>query len=100
MQSMPEPTPGLTVELCYAKPGLQFLRTLSVPPGTTLQQAIRLSGVLDAAPEIDLTTCQAGIHGKHRPLATEVREGDRIEIYRPLIIDPKDARRRRAAGKT
>jgi putative ubiquitin-RnfH superfamily antitoxin RatB of RatAB toxin-antitoxin module len=97
---MPDSSTRLTVEVCYARPALQFFRALSVPAGTTLQQAIGLSGVLETAPEIDMAACRAGIHGKHRPLDTVLREGDRIEIYRALIIDPKDARRRRASGKT
>ena len=85
----------LTVQVCYASEGVQFLRTLQVAAGTTLEQALRLSGVLVAAPEIDLATMAVGIYARKQPLDTVLREHDRVEIYRPLIADPKNARRRR-----
>lgn len=87
------------VEVCYARPGRVFLKTLRVPAGTVLKTAIEQSGVLDGAPEIDLDKCRVGIHGKLKPLDTVLREHDRVEIYRPLIADPMEARRRRAAHK-
>ena len=87
------------VQVCYAKPERQLLRDLSVPEGTTLQEAIERSGVLQEAPEIDLSACRAGICGKLKALDTVLREHDRVEIYRPLIADPKEARRRRAVKK-
>src|SRR3954468_9300245 len=87
---------ALAVQVCYASPQLQFLRELMVPAGTTLHQAIKLSGVIEAAPEIDLSVWRAGIYGKLKPLDTVLREHDRVEIYRPLVADPKEARRRRA----
>jgi putative ubiquitin-RnfH superfamily antitoxin RatB of RatAB toxin-antitoxin module len=83
--------------VCYASPALQFLRTLAVAPGTTIEQAIVQSGMLQAAPEIDLATIPVGIYGKKKPLDTVLREHDRVEIYRPLVADPKNARRRRKA---
>lgn len=86
----------LRVQVCYARPDLVFLEALTVKPGTTLQQVILASGLLERAPEIDLASAKLGIHGKLRALDALVREGDRIEIYRPLQADPKDARRRRA----
>jgi len=85
----------LNVQVCYASEGLQFLRDLQVAAGTTLEQAVRLSGVLDAAPEIDLDKMAVGIYAKKKTLNTVLREHDRVEIYRPLIADPKNARRRR-----
>ena len=87
----------LQVQLCYSAPGLQILRDLEVAPGCTIQQAILDSGLLREQPAIDLSTCKVGIFGKVRPLDTPLRERDRIEIYRPLIADPKQSRRRRAA---
>lgn len=87
------------VQICYAKPGAQFLRGLSLPQGTTLQQAIQQSGVLQLAPEIDLSVSRVGIHGKLKTLDTVLREHDRVEIYRPLVADPKDARRKRIVKK-
>ncbi len=83
------------IEVCYASDALQFLRALRVPAGATIEQAIALSGVLQAAPEIDLATMQVGIYAKKKTLDTVLREHDRVEIYRPLIADPKNARRRR-----
>ena len=89
----------LQVQLCYAAPGLQILRDLEVAPGCTIQQAILDSGVLREQPAIDLSTCKVGIFGKVKALDTPLREHDRIEIYRPLIADPKQSRRRRAAHR-
>jgi putative ubiquitin-RnfH superfamily antitoxin RatB of RatAB toxin-antitoxin module len=86
------------VQVCYASDAVQFLRTLRVEAGTTIEQAIALSGVRDAAPEIDLATMQVGIYAKKKTLDTVLREHDRVEIYRPLTADPKNARRRRKAA--
>ena len=91
--------PTIAVEVCHALPDAVFLRELEVEEGTTLQQAIERSGVLERFPALDLATCKVGIHGKVRPLDALLRPRDRIEIYRPLIADPKDARRRRAQKK-
>lgn len=89
----------MQVQLCYAAPGLQILRDLEVAPGCTIQQAILDSGLLREQPAIDLSTCKVGIFGKVKALDTPLREHDRIEIYRPLIADPKQSRRRRAAHR-
>lgn len=86
----------IQVQVCYAKPEIQLLRDLSVPPGTTVQTAIVQSGILVDMPEIDLMSCRFGIYAKLKTLDTILRDGDRIEIYRPLIADPKESRRRRA----
>jgi putative ubiquitin-RnfH superfamily antitoxin RatB of RatAB toxin-antitoxin module len=90
----------LHIHVCYAVPGEVFLRVLSVDQGTTIAQAIEQSGVLAAFPSIDLALQPVGIYGKKRALDTLVREHDRIEIYRPLVADPKESRRRRAEKKT
>ena len=84
------------VELCYAAPLREYFRELAVTSGTTIAQAIEQSGILQDIPGIDLSTQPVGIFGKKRPLDTVLRERDRIEIYRPLIADPKDSRRRRS----
>lgn len=89
----------LNVQLCYAAPLREYLRALSVAPGTTIEQAIIQSGVLQDIPGIDLATQPVGIFGKKRPLDTVLRERDRIEIYRPLVADPKESRRRRSEKK-
>lgn len=95
MQPM-QPMQLLQVQICYAKPGMQILHTMEVAPGTTLQQAIMQSGILQRVPEIDLSTHGVGIYSKPKTLDTPLRNHDRIEIYRPLLIDPKESRRRRA----
>jgi hypothetical protein len=87
------------VQICYARPGFVFLRDLAVPEGTILQAAIERSGLLAELPEIDLTASRVGIFGKSRPLETVLRDGDRVEVYRPLIADPKESRRKRAMKK-
>ena len=86
----------LTVEVAYALPQQQSLLTLSVLPGSTVLQVIEQSGILQQYPDIDLSQQKIGVWS--RPVKPDelVQEGDRIEIYRPLIADPKDLRRRRA----
>jgi len=96
---MAESAPKLPVEVAYARPDIQLIVPLEVPAGTTVQQAIELSGVLEQFPEIDLGENKVGVFGKITGLDTELREKDRVEIYRPLIADPKESRRRRAAKK-
>lgn len=88
----------INIQVCYASDAVRFLRSLRVPAGTTLEQAIAASGVLAEVPGIDLTTMQVGIYAKKKPPHTVLREHDRVEIYRPLIADPKNARRRRKAA--
>ena len=85
----------INVQVCYASDAVQFLRALKVPAGATLEQAIAVSGLLDEVSGIDLATMPVGIYGKKKTLDTVLREHDRVEIYRPLIADPKNARRRR-----
>lgn len=85
----------IAIEVCYANDGAQFLRALQVPLGTTLEQAIALSGVLQEVPGLDLSGLETGIYAKKKPLDTILRAHDRVELYRPLIADPKNARRRR-----
>ena len=87
------------VEVAYALPHIQILKKLSVSAGCTLKQALILSEVLNQFPEIDLTKNKLGIFGKITQPDTFLQPYDRIEIYRPLIIDPKDARRIRAKTK-
>ncbi|MBB3211960.1 hypothetical protein FHW67_001228 [Herbaspirillum sp. Sphag1AN] len=90
----------IDVEICYATPALQINRAVRVAAGSTIQDAIMQSGVLRECTAIDLTVSRVGIYGKLKTLDTEVRSQDRIEIYRPLIADPKDSRRRRVAKKS
>lgn len=91
---------SLHVEICYATPELLIRKRISMPAGATVQQAILDSGVLRECSAIDLTVCRVGIYGKLKALDTVLRDHDRIEIYRPLIADPMDSRRRRVAKKS
>ncbi len=88
---------ALQVEVAYALPDEQHIFSLDVPPGTTAGQAIERSGVLERFPDIDLATQKIGIFGKLNKLDYVLRPGDRVEIYRPLIADPKEVRKQRAA---
>ncbi len=87
----------LKVSVAYVGPMEQVLRPLEVRIGTTVREAIEQSGVIAKCPEIDLAANQVGIFGKLAKLDQVLEDGDRIEIYRPLIADPKEARKRRAA---
>lgn len=86
----------IEVELVYALPHKQTLLKFQVPAGTRVAEAVQLSGIMAKHPEIDLGKNKLGIFGKLAKLDAELRERDRIEIYRPLIADPKEVRRRRA----
>lgn len=85
--------------MAYAKRDEQVIIPLDVDAGTTLEQAIQQSGILELYPEIDLAKNKTGIFGKIAKADTELREMDRVEIYRPLIADPKESRRKRAEKK-
>ncbi|MBA3024317.1 MAG: RnfH family protein [Gammaproteobacteria bacterium] len=89
-------TENIDIELVYALPQEQALLKFKVPAGTTLGDAVRLSGILDKHPEIDPEKAKYGIFGKLSKADVVMRERDRIEIYRPLIADPKEVRRKRA----
>ncbi len=93
-------TEMLHVEVAYAREDVQTILDLDVPAGTTLQQAIEQSGILDQFPEIDMEKNKVGIFSKISKRDAILRENDRIEIYRPLIADPKASRRKRAEKKT
>jgi putative ubiquitin-RnfH superfamily antitoxin RatB of RatAB toxin-antitoxin module len=86
----------LQIEVAYANPHRQVIIPLQVATSCNIEQAISLSGILAQFPEIDLTAVEVGIFGKRATLAARVQADDRIEIYRPLQVDPKQARRLRA----
>lgn len=91
----------MLVEVAYALPDKQTILALEVEEGTTLKQAIERSGILTQYPQINLKKDRTGIFGKIAKLDTKLREKDRVEIYRPLIADPKQVRKERAEqGKT
>jgi hypothetical protein len=87
---------NINVEVVYALPMQQPLLHVRLAEGATVEDAIRASGVLDAFPEIDLAKNKVGIFSKLVKLDEKVRDKDRVEIYRPLIADPKEVRRKRA----
>lgn len=88
--------PDITVEVVYALPEKQYLRQVKLAQGSCVEQAIRASGLLELRHDIDLTQNKIGIYSRPVKLQDEVNEGDRVEIYRPLIADPKELRRQRA----
>ena len=86
------------VEVAYALPDEQQLISMHVDQGTTLEQAIRLSGILELHADIELgKTNKFGVFGKMAKADRVLKDGDRVEIYRPLIADPKEVRRKRAS---
>jgi len=87
----------MKIEVAYAKPEEQVIIALDLPTGTTAELAIFQSGLLQRFPEIDLAQNKIGIFSKLCKLDYVLRPGDRVEIYRPLLADPKVARRNRAA---
>lgn len=86
----------IKVEIAYALPQEQVILSLAVAPGTTIQQAIEQSSMLKKFPDIDLARNKLGIFGKLSKPETVLRDRDRVEIYRPLIADPKEVRKKRA----
>jgi putative ubiquitin-RnfH superfamily antitoxin RatB of RatAB toxin-antitoxin module len=96
-QEAKQQPPMISVEVAYAEPKSQVILPLRVAEGTTLEQAIRQSGILDMFPNIDLAENKVGVFGKLGKLNQVLREKDRVEIYRHLIADPKEVRKRRAA---
>jgi uncharacterized protein len=85
----------LSIEVCYALPDQQALIAVDLPEGATLQQALDASGILQRFPRIDLTTQKVGVFGKIKALDAVLADHDRVEIYRPLLVDPKLSRQRR-----
>ena len=89
----------MRVEVAYARPDVQVIFSIELAEGSAAEYAIRQSGVLERFPEIDLEQNKIGIFSKACKLDQILRAGDRVEIYRPLIADPKESRRSRAAKK-
>ncbi len=87
----------ITVEVAYALPTEQLIVPVRVQDGISAEQAIQASGILSKFPEIDLSVNKIGIFGKLTKLESPLRHLDRVEIYRPLIADPKEVRKQRAA---
>ncbi|MGG8470787.1 RnfH family protein [Rahnella sp. PAMC25617] len=86
----------IRVEVVYALPERQYLRTVKLEEGSSVEEAVKASGLLELRSDIDLKQNKLGIYSRPVKLADTVSDGDRIEIYRPLIADPKELRRIRA----
>jgi len=89
----------MKIEVAYALPDQQVIIPLQVEAGTTIEQAVQLSGIQAKFPEIDLEENKLGVFGKICKPDTPLKEQDRVEIYRKLIADPKESRRARAEKK-
>ena len=94
---MTEENKDIMVEVAYALPKQQLIIPVNVAEGTTAEAAVLASGIMEKFPEIDLNANKLGIFGKLVKSDTVLRHLDRVEIYRPLIADPKEVRRQRAA---
>jgi putative ubiquitin-RnfH superfamily antitoxin RatB of RatAB toxin-antitoxin module len=88
----------LHIEVVYALPERQEVVSLRLPPGSTVRQAVEASGLLARYPQIDLTRNRLGIYSRLITPETPLRDRDRVEIYRPLLADPKEVRRQRAVA--
>ena len=88
---------SINVEVAYAIPEKQIIRDVNVDAGTTIGAAIVQSGIMMDFPELELEEAKVGIFGKMAAMTTILSDGDRVEIYRDLIADPKEVRRKRAA---
>lgn len=89
----------IEVEVVYAAQARQARYAVKMQRGATVREAIEASGALSDFPEVDLGRNRVGIYGRLVQLSTVLSNGDRVEILRPLAIDPKEARRLRAARK-
>ncbi|WP_420551003.1 RnfH family protein [Litorivicinus lipolyticus] len=92
----------ITIEVAYATPKRQLILSVDVSAGTTMIEAVRASGILREFPEIDMASVKMGVWGKTEkdPATRIMQTGERIEVYRPLLIDPKEARKNRASKAT
>ena len=86
----------LHATVVWAEPGRELLLPVQVPAGATLRDAVLASGLLEQVPALDAAALDLGVWGHPRPASQPLRDGDRIEVYRPLTVDPKEARRIRA----
>ena len=86
----------MQIDIIYLTHGVEFICSIELQAGATVETAIRKSGLLAACPEVSLDKNQVGIFGKVVALSTKLQAGDRVEVYRPLLVDPMEARRLRA----
>jgi putative ubiquitin-RnfH superfamily antitoxin RatB of RatAB toxin-antitoxin module len=86
----------MEIEVAYATPDKQILLSMDVPVGCTVAEAIILSGIREEFPDMELDPKAVGIFSRKVSMDHELKEGDRVEIYRPLVADPKEMRKQRA----
>ena len=91
------PAPPMAIEVAYARPDRQWLLVLEVPAGATARDALLASGLLAECPELQIGEPVLGVWSRKVEADTVLETGDRLEVYRPLLADPKTARRQRAA---
>ncbi|MEO6969191.1 MAG: RnfH family protein [Rhodanobacteraceae bacterium] len=89
----------MRVQVICAFPDRVFLRELELPRGATVSDAIAASGLREAWPQVEITPDRLGIFARKADFDTVLDDGDRVEVYRPLKIDPKEARRQRARAE-
>lgn len=89
---------AISVEVAYATPARQYLAEVKIPAGTTARQALGFSGLAVQFPQLDLQSSPIGIFGNVVTDNTVLKSGDRVEVYRPLSQDPREARRERAGA--
>lgn len=87
------------MSVVHALPHTVWQRTITLARGSTIQEALTASGFFEAFPELDRDSLRTGIHGRQRSPNTLLQPQDRVEIYRPLVFDPMESRRRRARHK-
>ena len=92
-------TATVKVQVIYALPEQQWVVPVEVPAGTTMRQAVHLSGIAEKLPDVDVMSLPMGMYGhiEKTPESRVLEEGDRIELYRPLLVDPKESRKARVA---
>lgn len=88
----------LRVEVAYVEPGRQFLQALDLVAGASVADAIAASALAERFPQLDIAALRAGVFSRPATRETVLRDGDRVELYRPLLADPKEVRRRRATA--
>lgn len=90
---------AINIEIAYAMPDRQYLKKVTIPGGTTAREALSFSDLAVEFPQLDLQTCSIGIFGQVIANDRVMQTGDRLEVYRSLQMDPREARRQRAAAK-
>lgn len=89
----------MKVTVVYARDGAQHVLAVDLPPGATVRQAIDASGLLALEPQLEPGSFSVGVWNRSAGLDDALADGDRIEVYRPLLLDPKEARRLRADAR-